>query len=121
MPAPASSASSLAQCSARVEVHSAQGLKASDYTGTSDPYVAVKYGNMLVGKTAIKKRTVSPDWGQNILFGPVCVGRQIFIEVWDCDPLGYDECLGCVALNVENTAIVKKNFPFEPSSQPRTS
>ena len=98
--------------SVQVTIHAAQGLKASDYLGSSDPYVAVKYGRLLVAKTHVKRKTLNPDWNQSFLFGPVSPTKRVAVEVWDCDPMGYDECLGCVLLNVENTAHSRRALPL---------
>ena len=97
--------------SVQMQVHGAHGLRSADFHGTSDPYVAIRYKGLLLGKTTVKRKTLSPDWGsQTFVFGPVHQHRQLQVEVWDCDPLGFDECLGCVVLMVEKVSYNKKAF-----------
>lgn len=99
---------------AQINIVGAQGLKASDFVGTSDPYAVVKYGGLLLARTVVRKKTLNPDWGQTFVVGPLCHRREIAVEVWDSDQTGCEECLGCVTIVVDKPAICSKRmFPLK--------
>jgi phosphatidylserine decarboxylase len=73
-----------------------------DYTGSSDPYVAIKFDAKVI-KTPVIKRTLHPVWNHTarILIYPEQVNYDITFEVWDWDKISNDDYVGEVTLSVQ--------------------
>jgi len=71
----------------RVLVQSARGLKASDATGTSDPFCVVRCFDV-EAKTVVRSFTLSPTWNEEFVFAvpdPLPRGAQLQLDVYDYD------------------------------------
>ena len=87
-------------------VNQADEIRAADPSGTSDPYVKVKWaavGCRTVGRCAPEKRTLNPRWNFTLnlsvpLTQPDSLFAAVLVEVWDHDFLG-DDFLGLVAID----------------------
>jgi len=88
----------------KVKVIRAEGLRAADICGSSDPYVVV---HMLTKredathppfKTDVKKKTLTPVWDQEHTFDAVTLSDQLLFQVLDHDDGKKDDDLGSVLL-----------------------
>mmetsp|Transcript_15621 Transcript_15621/g.44295 ORF Transcript_15621/g.44295 Transcript_15621/m.44295 type:complete len:1063 (+) Transcript_15621:197-3385(+) len=93
---------------AQISIFGAQGLRPADYLGMGDPYLAIKYGGILIARTGAKKKTLNPEWNQTFVIGPLSYGREVQLEVWDQDSYGLDSCLGCINLMVDKATVCTK-------------
>lgn len=73
-----------------VRVERARGLAIRDATGSSDPFVEVKVGNVKV-ETTVKNRELNPVWREVFAIGEDRIGAEFLeITVWDHDTLRND-------------------------------
>lgn len=87
-------------------VNQADDIRAADPSGTSDPFVKVKWaavGCRTVGQCAPEKRTLNPRWNFTLnlsvpLTQPDCLFQTVVVEVWDHDFVGPD-FLGLVTID----------------------
>lgn len=91
----------------RVRIISAQGLRAADWIGTSDPYVRVTLG-LLCRQTPIVKRNCNPKWEVTIDM-PVNeehLSQSLEFAVWDKDETrslrGTDDFLGRLVVPMQS-------------------
>ena len=85
-----------------IEILKADGLRAADSSGTSDPYVVVRWAGpnaRKVARCAAEKRTLSPKWWFMLpLSVPMAQPDNMFaavvLEVWDHDLVGSHDFLG---------------------------
>ncbi|XP_028824693.1 perforin-1-like [Denticeps clupeoides] len=77
-----------------VEVHRASGLKADTFTDT-DAYVKVWY-NQMYQETEVIENNNNPMWNASYDFGPIDLGHQLVLEVWDTDVIYNDMAGRCV-------------------------
>eukprot|EP00996_Jenningsia_fusiforme_P000241 NODE_1196_length_1650_cov_25.443473_g1062_i0.p1 GENE.NODE_1196_length_1650_cov_25.443473_g1062_i0~~NODE_1196_length_1650_cov_25.443473_g1062_i0.p1 ORF type:complete len:444 (+),score=84.61 NODE_1196_length_1650_cov_25.443473_g1062_i0:156-1487(+) len=86
-----------------IVVSRASNLPIADPEGTSDPYVIVTVGKE-VRRTACRKRTLNPTWGETLSFRNVPGMRQLIsIHIFDRDYVGQDDllCTGQVSIPPE--------------------
>ena len=73
----------------RVTLHKAEGLKAADWLGKSDPYCIVELGDRSA-KSSMHRQTLDPDFGDEaveVAFDPEQDYAKTFrIRVMDWDP-----------------------------------
>ena len=82
-----------------VTIIRADGLRALDIGGTSDPYVKLFCGQERFGKSSYCERTLAPVWNERFVLsvpsqhkiGPL---DYIIIEVWDKDSISTDDLIG---------------------------
>lgn len=88
-----------------LDVIRADGLRAADASGTSDPYVIVRWvghDDRTVARSAAEKRTLSPNWLFTVplsipMTQPDHLFAALILEVWDHDRIGSHDFLGlCV-------------------------
>ncbi|ABP00092.1 predicted protein, partial [Ostreococcus lucimarinus CCE9901] len=91
----------------RVKVVSAHGIKGSDLSGLSDPYVVVKLHRVNESTAKIKatetvKKTLDPVWNETFEFERVDRGSESYVtfELWDHDMVGDDDLLSQYAVRV---------------------
>lgn len=90
----------------KIKIISGRGLVAKDrnFWGqktTSDPYVVVHHGPNQLGKTAIIKKTLDPEWTNEVFQVSVVpraleVYRTIELNIFDHDNLSVDDPMGTV-------------------------
>lgn len=99
------------------EVVKAEGLRAADKSGTSDPYAVIRWDGpdaRKVGRCAAAKRTLSPEWFFSVplsvpLTQPESIFASIVIEVWDHDSFASHDFLGlCVVDSYELMAMTSE-------------
>ncbi|KAJ8601194.1 hypothetical protein CTAYLR_003229 [Chrysophaeum taylorii] len=88
-----------------IDIIKAEGLRAADSSGTSDPYVQVRWAGpnaRKVARCSAEKRTLSPKWFFMLplsvpLAQPDSMFASLVLEVWDYDLVGSHDFLGlCV-------------------------
>lgn len=93
-----------------VRVVRADGLRAADLLGTSDPFVRAtveRSGELLVTmETSVRWKTTSPVWEEEFELGEEDMerGSTMRLEVWDRDRLGKDDFLGEVVIDMASIA-----------------
>ena len=91
----------------RLQIRSAKDLVNLEAVGVIDPYVNIKTGINVVGKTPTYKDTLSPNF-HYVCFIPVTNEHQhILLEIMDEEAEGDDRLLGTCAIHVNN--FLKKN------------
>lgn len=90
----------LQKCDLYVELLSAEGVRAADSNGLSDPYCILRVGNHKAS-SCIKERTLSPVWHETFVFAPndtsaaIDEGRPwILFQLYDKDLVSNDDFLG---------------------------
>ncbi|KAJ3389188.1 hypothetical protein HDU84_009095 [Entophlyctis sp. JEL0112] len=96
----------------KVTFHEAKNLKNVELAGTSDPYVAVRLGGVVVGKSKVISSSLNPFWSQTIYI-PVMMSslnrkktdpaniEELEFEIFDQNPATSDKSMGYVhSLNV---------------------
>ncbi|XP_064601756.1 uncharacterized protein LOC135467816 isoform X3 [Liolophura sinensis] len=85
-----------------VELHilQAKELMGADRNGMSDPYVEVKKGKKKLYETSVKKKTLTPQWNENVTFMLPDEKEHLEITVQDKDFIGKD-FLGHLSLSVD--------------------
>jgi len=95
------------------------------YATTSDPYVVVKHGNHILGKTDIIKTTLDPKWKGAQIFRELCFFNTLEswptmeCQLFDHDVVGTDDPMGTVLaeLPVEmKSSLQRKWYPVQPGS-----
>ena len=82
-----------------VHVQCADGLRAADSNGKSDPYAKVSVGTKDVHKrqTKVVPKSLDPRWDERLLFPGALAELQattLVIKVRDKDKVGFDDHLG---------------------------
>lgn len=91
----------------RLQIRSAKNLVNLEAVGVIDPYVNIKTGINVVGRTPTYKDTLSPNF-HYVCFLPVANEHQhILLEIMDEEAEGDDKLLGTCAIHVNN--FLKKN------------
>ena len=88
-----------------VQLRRAEGLRAADWGGTSDPYCILRVGSQTF-QTKCINNTCSPVWDQTASF-PLNVqgletATRLEIEIFDRDVLSTDDPLGIVRVNLRD-------------------
>ena len=85
---------------AQVHLQRADGLRAADSNGKSDPYAKVSVGKHK-GQTKVVPKSLDPRWDERLLFPGTLAELQattLVIKVRDKDKVGFDDHLGEVRL-----------------------
>lgn len=71
-----------------------------NFSGTSDPYVKVKFQGKCVHKSRIVYKNLNPVWNEkfNIFFDDV--NANLSFKVYDFDRLSSDDQMGVATINV---------------------
>ena len=80
----------------------ADGLRAADSNGKSDPYAKVRVGKHK-GQTKVVPKSLDPDWNQRLVFpGTLAdfIEETLTIKVRDKDKVGHDDPLGEVQVRL---------------------
>jgi len=90
--------------SLRIKVISAEGLKAVDNSGTSDPYVKVQHQKNTLYKTKPVKKTINPTWNEecSIPFEKETSDPIISFIIKDNNKFGKSVDMGSVDVNVND-------------------
>lgn len=90
--------------SLKIKVISAEGLKAVDNSGTSDPYVKVQHLKKTLYKTKVIKKTLSPTWNEecSIPFEADASDPIIDFVIKDSNIIGKSVEIGLVEINVND-------------------
>ncbi|KAG1642078.1 hypothetical protein G6F44_005191 [Rhizopus delemar] len=90
-----------------VTLLSAQGLKAADKSGTSDPYVKFTINGEVVHKSTTLKKTLNPVWHGETFQVPIVsrVTTSFRIEVFDYNQLSGDIPLGSGGLSLRGDRV----------------
>lgn len=103
--------------SAVMTLHGARNVKAADMGGTSDPYVVVKLGGVVVYRSPVIYKTLNPNWEVSFTVDRIVANIPLVFEVWDEDRLSSDDFLGQTVLKLpllynltkESFALVGRN------------
>jgi hypothetical protein len=108
-----------------IRVQTGRGLMPMDYNGLSDPYIVVRYWDetnekekgVVVAKTKIKRKTLTPKWDTELGF--FCAGPSLTIELWDWDLASEDDPMGEVAIDLRmDVQSVKKDLSWVQLEEP---
>lgn len=80
-----------------VRVERASNLKAMDTNGRSDPYVVLKAGDKVIGKSKTIFRTLNPVWNERIECN-ISALSELLVQVYDHDRFSHDDLCGEVVL-----------------------
>jgi hypothetical protein len=80
-----------------LKVVSAEGLRAADIRGTSDPYVVIEHGNLRL-RTETMHRTLAPVWNRSFCIPLTDLSVPLELTVLDEDKDGSSDFLGKVVL-----------------------
>merc|ERR1712130_176174 len=94
----------------KLKVLKAKNLKNTEMIGKSDPYVSIKYGNMIL-KSERKKNTLNPEWNWEASFVLADVHSDIILSIFDSDQFGKDEKMGSIIFEKQS---LKKYVSKEP-------
>merc|ERR1712130_578595 len=94
----------------KLKVLKAKNLKNTEMIGKSDPYVSIKYGNM-ISKSETKKNTLNPEWNWEASFVLDDVHSDIILSIFDSDQFGKDEKMGSIIFEKQS---LKKYVSKEP-------
>lgn len=87
---------------------SAEGLRAADRNGLSDPYVKLSLGEQQLRSTTVK-RTLAPRFEEDFYFHAASidhlVGNDLSVEVYDHDVLSRDDVLGICSVSCDSQGI----------------
>ena len=86
----------------RLEIIRAANLRAADRGKSSDPYVVFKLNGERKGKTKTIKKTLNPEFNEDLGEVPVAsrVAADALLEVYDWDQVGTADHLGEAQLNL---------------------
>ncbi|ORX82449.1 hypothetical protein K493DRAFT_342190 [Basidiobolus meristosporus CBS 931.73] len=103
-----------------VRILKAQGLRAADSSGTSDPFVLVKLNKDKVHKTKVIKKTLSPVFGEEFT-APVHARNidSLIFEVFDWNQVQSYERLGYLQINtkdLEPLTWIQGDYPLSDGS-----
>ena len=94
----------LGPASLEITVLRAKDLLAADRGGTSDPYVRLHVGDGVneAKKTAVRKKTLGPEWNEMFQFKLDSSSRRksLTLECFDYDLVGSDHSLGMVSIEL---------------------
>jgi len=97
----------------KVRIVGADGLRAADRGGKSDPYVRIMFGpahkakqqkNPYAAKSLVQRKTVQPIWDEEFTFaGPLreMLAQPMQVNVYDCDEVSLDDLLGRALINLD--------------------
>merc|ERR1712130_254115 len=94
----------------KLKVLKAKNLKNTEMIGKSDPYVSIKYGNMIL-KSERKKNTLNPEWNWEASFVLADVHSDIILTIFDSDQFGKDDKMGSIIIEKQS---LKKHVSKEP-------
>lgn len=77
----------------KVHLLRAVGLKAMDSNGLSDPYVVIKLGDKVIGRSNVIFATLNPTWDEHFECH-VTDCAEALIQVYDYDRLSADDLCG---------------------------
>ena len=84
-----------------VKIISASDLVGADASGSSDPYVILKIGNMKQ-KTQVKSKQLAPVWNEDFIFREVgYLSGVLSMEVYDKNRFSADDSLGTCQVKLE--------------------
>jgi hypothetical protein len=108
-------------CVLSVRIIRAQGIRAMDKGGTSDPYCTISHGNKRQRKalglaeevsrrTEVKKKTVKPKWDETFEIEVPAEARllPVLVELHDYDRLSRNDFMGQVTLPLRSVPVPKK-------------
>lgn len=85
----------------KLDILSAENLKALDSNGKSDPFVAVTLEGIRVFKTDKKRKTLSPVWNEGVEIPMLSRSRDVLmLEIYDWDLTHDDRLLGRANLDL---------------------
>ncbi|KAM7524287.1 hypothetical protein LguiA_014189 [Lonicera macranthoides] len=76
----------------RINVHKGINLAVRDRT-TSDPYVVIRMGKQKL-KTRVVKKTLNPEWNEDLTLSIADPNLPIKLEVYDKDTFSLDDKMG---------------------------
>ncbi|KAL3937367.1 MAG: hypothetical protein SGBAC_007514 [Bacillariaceae sp.] len=101
----------------RIRILKGRNLVAKDYNifgkpTTSDPYVKVLHNNHYVGETSIVRKTLNPEWEDELFCLPVvrkALGKhnQLELNILDRDKFTTDDKMGTVLVTIPKTLNLK--------------
>jgi hypothetical protein len=101
-----------------VHLHSASGLIAMDYGGTSDPYATLNV-NGLQQKSRVISKTCDPQWEEKFRFFVRDLDADTLrIALWDFDQIGQHDALGQISFPVIDLAVRQTTHGTYPLCPP---
>lgn len=100
----------------KVAVIRGTNLVATDLlNSTSDPYVMVSLGKQTV-KTRTVKRSLNPEWDDELTVGVPSPTVQLKVEVMDKDRFSKDEFLGGTKVDLEPFVTIARKYHTETTN-----
>ena len=103
----------------QVHLQRADGLRAADSNGKSDPYAKVRVGRHK-GQTRVVPRSLDPRWDERLLFPGTLADfleETLTIKVRDKDTVGYDDPLGEVQVRLRYLVTTPALPSYHPSAR----
>jgi len=104
----------------RINVFSARHLPAADKGGTSDPYIAVIFGETRT-ETRVRMRELHPVFNQSVAINAELPSHsltpQVLLEVWDKDILSAHDRLGSCRVPLDYAYLVDSAALYEESKK----
>ena len=101
-----------------VEIIGAKDLLAADSGGTSDPYVRLHIGDEVskAQKTAVKKKTLSPEWKEKFELHIRSEQRRdtLTVECFDYDAMSADDSLGRFSIALDDLVPATEYLEWHP-------
>ena len=95
----------------RIILHSAEGLRAADTNGFSDPYVAVSWWKQMkkpLWSTRAVDKTLNPVWEETafvlIPSDAIDTGEKLCLQVYDADKYNSDDSVSGASLDLARSA-----------------
>ncbi|CAF1417032.1 unnamed protein product [Rotaria magnacalcarata] len=106
-----------------IELHIERGkdLSIKDFSGTSDPYIKVYYGNDAKFETNIIFKNLNPVWNEKTTFFVHDLNIPIYFHIFDYDRIGRDESMGSARIDLWKVPLEKVyNATLDLENEKRT-
>uniref|UniRef100_A0A915EQH5 C2 domain-containing protein n=1 Tax=Ditylenchus dipsaci TaxID=166011 RepID=A0A915EQH5_9BILA len=106
----------------KIHLKEGHGLVIRDASGSSDPYVKVKYQNKTIYKTNTVYRSLNPNWDEEFAFLISDPTSNLQIEVFDYDRFMVDDFMGAATIELSQLRLfetheMKVNLQEEASPE----
>ena len=69
---------------------------------SSDPYVVLKIGNRIVGRSPVVRFSLSPVWNYTVTVPLLHLSYSVIMEIWDHDDIGEHDIMGQIEIDLSS-------------------